>query len=142
MPSLLIDRAASGEIGDLLLRYATGALGSAPIALADVPDAVRERYLARAFPSQPARPSIDAILAEIGPRVRQLERQAQRTRDYARLSGELHEMQRVWFGYHWGKGQTALREAKEAVEAQTTVLTARRAEMGAPPRQVLRAASP
>jgi chromosome segregation protein len=70
------------------------------------------------------------ILAEIGPRVRSMERQAQRARDYARLSGELQEMQRVWFGYHWGKGQAALREAKDVVEAQTTVLTARRAEMG------------
>jgi chromosome segregation protein len=69
------------------------------------------------------------ILAEIGPRVRSMERQAQRARDYTRLSGELQEMQRVWFGYHWGKGQTALREAKEVVEAQTTVLTTRRAEM-------------
>ena len=70
------------------------------------------------------------ILAEIGPRVRSMERQAQRARDYARLSGELQEVQRTWFGYHWGTGQAALREAKEAVEAQTAVLTARRAEMG------------
>ncbi len=70
------------------------------------------------------------ILAEIGPRVRSMERQAQRARDYTRLSGDLHEMQRVWFGYHWGKGQVALREAKDVVEAQTAVLTVRRAEMG------------
>ncbi len=70
------------------------------------------------------------ILAEIGPRVRSMERQAQRARDYARLSGELQETERIWFGYHWGKGQAALREAKEVVEAQTVILTARRAEMG------------
>lgn len=70
------------------------------------------------------------ILAEIGPRVRQLERQAQRARDYTRLSTELHDMERTWYGYHWGKGQAALREAKEAVEAQTALLTARRVEMG------------
>jgi chromosome segregation protein len=69
------------------------------------------------------------ILAEIGPRVRQLERQAQRTRDYARLSTELHEMQRTWFGYHWGKGQIALSEAKATAEVHNTVLAARRAEM-------------
>src|SRR5512143_4061190 len=70
------------------------------------------------------------ILAEIGPRVRSMERQAQRARDYARLSGELQGTQRIWFGYHWGKGQAALREAKEAVEAQGSILNARRAEMG------------
>ena len=69
------------------------------------------------------------ILAEIGPRVRQLERQAHRTRDYARLSAELNEMQRTWFGYHWGTSQNALREAKAAVEAQDNLLGTRRAEL-------------
>jgi chromosome segregation protein len=70
------------------------------------------------------------ILAEIGPRVRQLERQAQRTRDYARLSTEVQGLQRIWFGYHWGQGQAALREARQLAETQTEVLTARRAEVG------------
>jgi chromosome segregation protein len=70
------------------------------------------------------------ILAEIGPRVRQLERQAQRARDYSRFTTELHDMERTWYGYHWGKGQVALSEAKEAVEAQTALLTTRRAETG------------
>src|SRR5512135_1968936 len=69
------------------------------------------------------------ILAEIGPRVRQLERQAQRTRDYARLSTELNDLQRVWFGYHWGRGQTALREARDTVEMHNGLLNARRVEM-------------
>ncbi|MBP7689176.1 MAG: hypothetical protein KA765_14765, partial [Thermoflexales bacterium] len=69
------------------------------------------------------------IVAEIGPRVRQLERQAQRTRDYARLSTELQAMQRTWFGYHWGMGQTALSEARSAAEAQSGQLATRRADM-------------
>ncbi len=68
------------------------------------------------------------ILAEIGPRVRQLERQAQRTRDYARLSTELQAMQRTWFGYHWGKSQTALSDARSAAEAQSGLLATRRVE--------------
>ena len=70
------------------------------------------------------------IVAEIGPRVRQLERQAQRARDYSRLTTELHDMERIWYGYHWGKGQAALSAAKEAVEAQTAQLTTRRTETG------------
>ncbi len=69
------------------------------------------------------------IVAEIGPRVRQLERQAQRTRDYARLSAELNATQRTWFGYHWGKGQTALHEAKITADTHAAQLTTRRAEM-------------
>jgi chromosome segregation protein len=52
------------------------------------------------------------IVAEIGPRVRQLERQAQRARDYARLTTELHDMERTWYGYHWGKGQVALSDRR------------------------------
>jgi chromosome segregation protein len=71
------------------------------------------------------------ILAEIGPRVRQLERQAQRSSDYVRLSAELIEMQRTWFGYHWGLGQKALSEAKQTAEAQSGSLNTRRVEMTA-----------
>ncbi len=71
------------------------------------------------------------ILAEIGPRVRQLERQAQRSGDYVRLSAELIEMQRTWFGYHWGMGQTALRSANDTVSAQSVQLNTRRDEMTA-----------
>ena len=69
------------------------------------------------------------ILAEIGPRVRQLERQAQRTRDYARLSTELNDLQRLWFGHHWGKSQAALREAKTIAEARSQLLESRCGEM-------------
>src|SRR5512141_682954 len=76
------------------------------------------------------------ILAEIGPRVRQLERQAQRTRDYARLSTELQAIQRTWFGYHWGMGQTALSEAKSAAEAQSGQLVTRRADTSAFSQQI------
>jgi chromosome segregation protein len=68
------------------------------------------------------------ILAEIGPRVRQLERQAQRTRDCARLSTELQAMQRTWFGYHWGQGQATLSEARSAAEVRNGQLITRRAE--------------
>ena len=71
------------------------------------------------------------LLAEIGPRVRQLERQARRVQDYTRLSGEMHEMQRTWFGYHWGKSQEGLREAKESCRAQAAQVEQRRAELAA-----------
>ena len=67
------------------------------------------------------------IVAEIGPRVRQLERQAQRTRDYARLSTELQARQRTWFGYHWRQGQIMLAKASAAAEAQTDQLITHRA---------------
>ncbi len=72
---------------------------------------------------------VQDILAEIGPRVRQLERQARRAQDYGRLSAELHALQRTWFGYHWGRLQAALREAKDVSEAQEQQVAERRIEL-------------
>lgn len=71
------------------------------------------------------------ILAEIGPRVRQLERQARRAEDYTRLSAELHDMQRIWFGYHWGRMQDALREAKDSTQMQEAQVEQRRVDLAA-----------
>jgi chromosome segregation protein len=71
------------------------------------------------------------ILAEIGPRVRQLERQARRAQDYSGLSAELHAMQRSWFSYHWGRLQVALREAKHHHKTQETLAAQHRAELAA-----------
>src|SRR5512136_718821 len=48
------------------------------------------------------------ILAEIGPRLRALQRQSERSKQYERLVGELHDLQRTWYGYHWGHAQEAL----------------------------------
>jgi len=69
------------------------------------------------------------ILAEIGPRVRQLERQARRAEDYTRLSVELRDMQRVSFGYHWGRMQDELREAKETAKSREAQVEQRRDEL-------------
>ncbi len=62
------------------------------------------------------------ILAEIGPRLRALQRQSERSQQYERLVGELRDLQRTWYGYHWGRAQVALRLARQAADAQTTVL--------------------
>jgi len=41
------------------------------------------------------------ILAEIKPRLRSLERQAQRARDYNTVKDDLHAVLKLWYGYHW-----------------------------------------
>src|SRR5512137_1116273 len=41
------------------------------------------------------------ILAEIKPRLRSLERQAQRARDFNQVKADLNAMLKTWYGYHW-----------------------------------------
>ena len=69
------------------------------------------------------------ILAEIGPRLRALQRQSERSQQYERLVGELRDLQRTWYGYHWGRAQEALRLARQAADAQTTVLNEHQQEL-------------
>ncbi|MGH2593251.1 MAG: chromosome segregation protein SMC [Anaerolineae bacterium] len=91
----------------------------------------REDALRRLDETQRNLDRVKDILAEIGPRVRQLERQARRAEDYTRLSAELHDMQRTWFGFHWGQTQDALREAKASCQAQAAQVDQRRADLTA-----------
>lgn len=53
------------------------------------------------------------ILAEITPRVSQLERQASRARHYQVLSTELREHTRRWFSYHYNTARAAAAKATE-----------------------------
>jgi len=91
----------------------------------------REDALRRLEETQRNLDRVKDILAEIGPRVRQLERQSRRAQDYTRLSAELQEMQRVWFGYHWGRLQAALHDAKDAAQVHREMVEERRVELGA-----------
>src|SRR5262249_53450403 len=53
------------------------------------------------------------ILAEIKPRLRSLERQAQRAHDFNQVKDDLHEVLKLWYGYHWFRGVAALDAARE-----------------------------
>lgn len=68
------------------------------------------------------------ILAEITPRLRQLERQAQRVSEHARIQAELDELLRTWYGYQIGRAQAAWQRAQaEAEQAAAALDQARRA---------------
>jgi len=58
------------------------------------------------------------ILAEIKPRLRSLERQAQRAHDYNQVRDDLHEVLKSWYGYHWYQAVAQLDQARAAA-AQT-----------------------
>ncbi len=48
---------------------------------------------------------VQDILAELRPRLRSLERQAQRARDLDHVRSTLHELLHTWYGYHWYRAQ-------------------------------------
>ena len=54
------------------------------------------------------------ILAEIKPRLRSLERQAQRAHDFNQVKDDLHEVLKLWYGFHWHRAVAALDEARQA----------------------------
>src|SRR5512143_218575 len=70
------------------------------------------------------------ILSEIGPRLRALQRQSERSLQYERLVGELRDLQRTWYGYHWGRTQEALRLARQSSDVQRRLMAERQAELG------------
>ncbi|MCS7283368.1 MAG: AAA family ATPase [Anaerolineae bacterium] len=71
------------------------------------------------------------LLNEIAPRLKRLEEQVARLQEYERVSDYLRQLQRVWYGYHWGRAQEALREARERARAAEEHLAARKVEVEA-----------
>src|SRR3990172_11135143 len=58
------------------------------------------------------------LIKEIAPRVGQLERQAKRAGEHARLSRELAEALRAYYGHQWHHAQEALADRKSVVEGK------------------------
>ncbi|MFN3763166.1 MAG: AAA family ATPase, partial [Anaerolineae bacterium] len=68
------------------------------------------------------------LLGEIAPRLKRLEEQMARFQEYERVSGYLKQLQRAWYGYHWGQAQGELQRAQERARAAEAALAARQAE--------------
>lgn len=62
---------------------------------------------------------VQDLIAEIKPRLRRLERQAERADEYNQLTDQLQELLRQWYGYQWGQANQALHHAREQVETTT-----------------------
>ena len=58
------------------------------------------------------------IMTEIRPRLRSLEKQAERYRAYERLRSDLQVLLREWYGYHWHEKQQDLRTSRYAYQDQ------------------------
>ena len=62
------------------------------------------------------------ILAEIHPRLRALERQARRAREFRQLQKDLRHLLRIWYGYHWHASQQLLTQARQQLENRQSQL--------------------
>lgn len=90
--------------------------------------AKREEALRRLDEAQRNMQRVQDILAEITPRLRQLERQAQRASEHVQVRAELSALLRTWYGYQIGQAQAAYELAQTtAEEAAAALEQARRA---------------
>jgi chromosome segregation protein len=61
---------------------------------------------------------VEDILAELKPRLRSLEKQAERAVEWSTLRSQLRNTLREWYGYHWHRAQADLRERRQDADAQ------------------------
>ncbi|MCD6475536.1 MAG: chromosome segregation protein SMC [Anaerolineaceae bacterium] len=62
------------------------------------------------------------ILSEIKPRLRSLERQAKRVKNFDRISADLQLLLRDWYGYHWHNTQQEIKFASEILKTREDTL--------------------
>src|SRR5512143_3253493 len=78
----------------------------------------REESLTRLDTTRRNLERVQDILAELGPRLVSLEKQARRAMDYERIRADLRVLMRDWYGYHWHRVQQEILHAREVVHAQ------------------------
>ena len=78
----------------------------------------REEGLRRLEATQHNLERVQDILAELLPRVRSLERQARRAREYEQVREDLKSALRTWYGFHWFRVQNRVTDAHEEAGKQ------------------------
>jgi chromosome segregation protein len=71
------------------------------------------------------------IVTEIEPRLRYLERQAQRAAQYETIHSQLKDLLQIWYGYRWGRGQERLHAARLAADESQQALESQRKKLEA-----------
>ncbi len=69
------------------------------------------------------------ILAEIGPRLTSLKRQATRAQNYEQISVDLQNLLRIWYGYRWEQAKREIRRARETAASSEKTWQASRQKM-------------
>jgi chromosome segregation protein len=82
----------------------------------------REEAIRRLETTQRNLERVQDILAELRPRLRSLERQARRAREYEQVKADLRVLLIEWYGYHWHHAQRVLSEARVHVRERERIL--------------------
>ncbi len=91
----------------------------------------REEAIRRLDETQRNLERVHDIINEIEPRLRRLEREAERVEEHRRLAAHLERLQRTWYGYQWGRQQATLGRALEVAAALEAGLEAQQKEASA-----------
>lgn len=86
----------------------------------------REEALRRLETTRRNLERVQDIMAELQPRLRSLERQARRAREYEQVKADLRVLLREWYGYHWHHAQEELVAAREIARQQERGLNSAR----------------
>lgn len=65
---------------------------------------------------------VNDILSELEPRLRSLERQTRRFREYKSLQTDLQALLRVWYGFHWNNVQHQIAKSRQVLQERETHL--------------------
>ncbi|MFQ5613857.1 MAG: chromosome segregation protein SMC [Anaerolineae bacterium] len=74
---------------------------------------------------------LNDIVKEIEPRLRRLQRQAERASEYEGLKSHLDDLLRTWYGFRWRQGQIALHEARRLADESQSHLEKHRRRLAA-----------
>jgi chromosome segregation protein len=74
---------------------------------------------------------VNDIINEIAPRMRRLEREAERAEQHAMLSDQLEGLLRTWYGFRWHQEQQNLHRARDAMTRREASLVRRREALAA-----------
>jgi chromosome segregation protein len=69
---------------------------------------------------------VNDIINEISPRMRRLEREAERSRRHALLSQQLEGLLRTWYGFRWRQEQRNLSRSRDALDRREATVARRR----------------
>jgi len=72
---------------------------------------------------------LNDIVKEIEPRLKRLEKQAERAKEYALVKTHLDGLLRVWYGYRWRQAQIELRRATDRLHESEGVLKGQRSQL-------------
>ncbi len=77
----------------------------------------REEALRRLDITQRNLERVQDILGELEPRLRSLERQMRRAKEYQQIQADLQVLLKEWYGFHWYRSQSELALAQKAVDS-------------------------